>query len=324
MNEISKAQEVFNNEIAAIEKTRDSLNGTFEKIIEVLLSQKNKGKIIVTGIGKTGHIAAKVAATLSSLGSPAFFMNAAEAMHGDLGLVESEDVIIIISKSGESEEIKNILPSLKLIGATVIALTNNKNSTLALNGDIVYVFPPFDEACNLNLAPTSSTTAALVLGDAIAVVLSERYGFSHSDFGLFHPGGLLGKRLLLKVSDVAFGIDKCAVLNKSVMLTDTISEMCKSLCGLAVLINEDGSIAGVVSDGDIRRQINEKRDIYSIAVADIMTKTPKYIDFDELAINALDILNKNNITAAPIVKNGKFAGVITIDRIVGAGLHSTR
>jgi arabinose-5-phosphate isomerase len=320
MNEISKAREVFNNEIVAIEKTRDSLNGTFEKIIDALLSRKNKGKIIVTGIGKTGHIAAKVAATLSSLGSPAFFMNAAEAMHGDLGLVESGDVIIVISKSGESEEIKNILPSLKLIGATIIALTNNKSSMLALNSDIVYVFPPFDEACNLNLAPTSSTTAALVLGDAIAVVLSERYGFSHKDFGLFHPGGILGKRLLLKVSDVAFSIDKCAVLNKSVMLTDTISEMCKSFCGLAVFINDDGSIAGVISDGDIRRQINEKRDIYSIAVANIMTKTPRCIDFDELAINALDILNKNNIMAAPIVKDGKFAGIITMDRIVGTGL----
>ncbi|MDR0515944.1 MAG: KpsF/GutQ family sugar-phosphate isomerase [Fibromonadaceae bacterium] len=320
MNEISKAREVFNNEIAAIEKTRNSLNGTFEKIIEILLSRKNKGKIIVTGIGKTGHIAAKVAATLSSLGSSAFFMNAAEAMHGDLGLVESDDVIIVISKSGESEEIKNILPSLKLIGATIIALTNRESSTLALNSDIVYVFPPFDEACNLNLAPTSSTTAALVLGDAIAVVLSERYGFSHKDFGLFHPGGLLGKRLLLKVSDVSFGIDKCAVLNQSAMLTDAISAMCKSLCGLAVLINDDNSIAGVVSDGDIRRQINEKQDIYSIAASNIMTKTPKYIDFDTLAVNALDIMNKNNITAAPIVKNGKFAGVITIDRIIGAGL----
>jgi arabinose-5-phosphate isomerase len=319
MNVLAEARNVFDIEIGALQRTRDSLGCTFEQAVDAV--RNCKGKVILTGVGKTGHIASKIAATLSSLGTSAFFMNAAEAMHGDLGLVEQRDVALIISNSGESEEIKGILPSLKVIGAKVIAVTAKIESTLARNSDIVLVFPKFNEACYMNLAPTSSTTCALVLGDALAIICAKAYGFTEENFGLFHPGGLLGKKLLTRVSNVALARKESAVLPVTASLPGVITVMCNFPCGIAALVNADETIAGVISDGDIRRLINAKRDIYSLNAADVMTTHPLCVDASTLAAEALKLLYKKQTHAAPVLKDGKCTGIITVNAILSAGLR---
>jgi arabinose-5-phosphate isomerase len=318
MNVLTEAQNVFDIEIDALQRTRDSLGGAFEQAVDAI--RNCKGKVILTGVGKTGHIASKVAATLSSLGTSAFFMNAAEAMHGDLGLVEQRDIVLIISNSGESEEIKGILPSLKVIGAKLIAVTAKIESTLAGSSDITLVFPKFTEACYMNLAPTSSTTCALVLGDALAIICAKAYGFTEENFGLFHPGGLLGKKLLIRVNDAASKRTESAILPKAESLIEVISVMCNFPCGIAVLVNSDETVAGVISDGDIRRLIKAKRDLYSLNAEDIMTVHPLCVDADALAVEALKLLYKKQTHAAPVLKDNKCTGIITVNAILNAGL----
>jgi arabinose-5-phosphate isomerase len=318
MNILAEAQSIFDIEIDALKRVRDSLEGAFEQAVDAVI--KCKGKIILTGVGKTGHIASKIAATLSSLGTSAFFMSAAEAMHGDLGLVERRDVVIIISNSGESEEIKGILPSLEAIGAKIIAVTAEAESTLAKNSSISIVFPKSSEACYLNLAPTSSTTCALVLGDALAIICAKAYGFTEKNYGLFHPGGLLGKKLLTRVSDAALARDESAVLPVTISLTDVITGMCNFPCGIAVLVNADETVAGVISDGDIRRLIKAKRDIYSLSASAVMTTQPLCVDADVLAAEALELLRRKQTHAAPVLKDDKCVGIITVNAILITGL----
>jgi arabinose-5-phosphate isomerase len=317
-DDIIQAKNVFACEIEALKKTHDNLGDDFERIITTI--KDCTGKVIISGIGKPGHIAAKAAATMSSLGTSAFFLNAAEAMHGDLGMISDNDVVIFISKSGESDEIKRILPNVKIIGAVVIAITNSKESTLAKNSDIVFCFPPFDEACSLHLAPTSSTTAALVLLDAIAVVLSRHYGFTENDFGLFHPGGLLGKRLITKVADVAQPIDKSAVISVSSSFKEVISVMCKFPISIAVLIDDYGKAVGVISDGDIRRTINTGMDIYSLTARDVMSDSPKCVNDTDLAVKALQMMQSLKIHAAPVLAENKCVGIISVNDILAMGL----
>ena len=222
VDRLLEGKKVFDTEIAALEKTRDALDDTFLKILDLVVNCE--GKVIITGMGKPGHIAAKLAATFSSLGTPSFRLHPAEAMHGDLGMVSSNDVVIAISFSGESDEIVRILPNMKMIGATLIGITGNPNSTLAKASDVVQVLPKFEEACYLGLAPTSSTTAVLCYGDALAVVASGIYGFKDVDFGKFHPAGSLGKKLILKVDDLMAKNDKNAKVHVSVPLKDAIVE----------------------------------------------------------------------------------------------------
>jgi arabinose-5-phosphate isomerase len=319
MNILAEARNVFDIEIDALKRVRDSLDGAFEWAVDAV--RNCEGKVILTGVGKTGHIASKIAATLSSLGTSAFFMNAAEAMHGDLGLVERHDVVIIVSNSGESEEIKGILPSLEAIGAKIIAVTARAESTLAKSSYVSVVFPKFSEACYMNLAPTSSTTCALVLGDALAIICAKAYGFTEENFGLFHPGGLLGKKLLTRVSDAALSRAESAVLPVTASLTDVITVMCNFPCGIAALINADETVAGVISDGDIRRLINAKRDIYSLSAADVMTTHPLCLEAGALAAEALELLRRKQTHAAPVLKDGKCAGIITVNAILSAGLR---
>ena len=273
MDKLLEGKKVFDIEIEALKRTRDAINDTFVQILDWIIACS--GKVIITGMGKPGHIATKLAATFSSLGTPSFYLHPAEAMHGDLGMISENDIIIAISYSGESEEIVKILPNIKMIGAKIVAITGNENSTLAKAADITQVFPEFEEACYLGLAPTSSTTAELVYGDALAVVASVVYGFKDSDFGKFHPAGSLGKKLILKVADLMVKDKDIPKIGKDKLLMDAITEMSKKGIGVVSVIDEDNTLVGIITDGDLRRIIEKHTDIYSEIVSNVMISSPK-------------------------------------------------
>ncbi len=244
MDKLLEGKKVFDIEIEALKRTRDAINDTFVQILDWIIACS--GKVIITGMGKPGHIATKLAATFSSLGTPSFYLHPAEAMHGDLGMISENDIIIAISYSGESEEIVKILPNIKMIGAKIVAITGNENSTLAKAADITQVFPEFEEACYLGLAPTSSTTAELVYGDALAVVASVVYGFKDSDFGKFHPAGSLGKKLILKVADLMVKDKDIPKIGKDKLLMDAITKKKKKGIGVVSVIDEDNTLRMVI------------------------------------------------------------------------------
>lgn len=319
MDVLSEAKRVFDIEIDALKKTRDCLDDTYLKILDLIV--KCEGKVIITGMGKPGHIAAKLAATFASLGTPAFHLHPAEAMHGDLGMVSSKDVVIAISYSGESDEIVKILPNIKMIGATLVGITGNASSTLAKTSDIIQVFPEFDEACYMGLAPTSSTTATLCYGDSLAVVASGLYGFKDSDFGKLHPAGSLGKKLIVKVDDLMVKNGDIPVIHDDELLMDAITEMTKKGIGVVSVVNVENVLVGIITDGDLRRIIERHTDIYSENVANVMTRSPKRITKDKLAIEALQFIKKNNINNIPVVnEKDELIGTITWQQIVKAGI----
>lgn len=319
MNYLEEAKRVFNIEINALEKVRDNLDNTFEQILKAVA--ECRGKVVVTGMGKPGHIARKIAATMASLGTPSFFLHPAEALHGDLGMVGKEDVIIAISYSGESEEITRMLSNIKAIGATLIGISGNSDSTLVRYSDYSQVFPDFEEACYLGLAPTSSTTAALVYGDALAVVASRIYGFNENNYGLYHPAGSLGKKLFIKVKDVMAANENNAVISSGLTLKSAIVEMGKKGLGIITVVNEENKILGVITDGDLRRQLEKGVDVYGLMVDEIMTKTPTVINEENMAIEALQILKDKNISSAPVVdQNNKVVGTIRLRDIINKGI----
>ena len=321
MNILGEAKRVFDSELDAITKVRDSLGEEFEKVCEVIYNCQ--GKLIITGMGKSGHIARKMAATFASLGTSSFFLHPAEALHGDLGMIEKNDIIIAISYSGESQEITNILSNIKIIGAKIISITGNGESTLAVNSDYILKFPKFEEACALNLAPTSSTTCALVLGDALAVVVSEMKNFKKNNFALFHPAGSLGKKLLIKVSDIMFEGEKNAIINSGATLQSAIVEMCKKELSLVNVVDEENKLAGILTDGDLRRLLQKGVDIYSLNIDDVMTKSPKFIKDNLMAVDALKIMNEKNITAMPVINDEhKVVGTIRIQEILNEGIYN--
>ena len=319
MEILEEARRVFDIEINALIKTRDSLNNTFIEILKQIT--ECKGKVVITGIGKPGHIATKLAATFSSLGTPSFCLNSAEAMHGDLGMVSAEDVVIAISYSGESDEIVRIIPSIKLIGARLIGITGNSESTLAKFSDIVQVLPKFEEACYLGLAPTSSTTVELCYGDALAVVASGVYGFNDIDFGKFHPAGALGKKLILKVDDLMATGTNIPKVQNNTLLMDAITEMAKKRLGIVSVVDEKGVLIGVLTDGDLRRSIEKKIDIYNVCINDVMTKNPKVVFDNSMAVDALKFLKETNVNGLPVVSNDNvLVGTITWQMIIKAGI----
>lgn len=319
MDKLAEGKHVFDIEIQALERTRDSLDGTFVKILDMII--KCQGKVIITGMGKPGHIATKIAATFASLGTPAFYLHPAEAMHGDLGMVSENDIVLAMSYSGESDEILSILPNIKLIGASLIAITGNGSSTLAKAADVTQVFPKFEEACYLGLAPTSSTTAELVYGDALAVVASMVYGFKDADFGKFHPAGSLGKKLILKVDDLMAKDDDVPRIQMDMLLMDAITEMSKKGIGVVSAVDKDNRLVGIITDGDLRRIIECHTDIYSERVRNVMTTSPRYITKDRLAVDALYFIRQQNINNIPVVDgNHKLIGTITWQMIVNAGI----
>lgn len=319
MGYIEEAKKVFDIEINALKKIRDSLDDNFLQILDAITNCK--GKVIVTGIGKPGHIARKIAATMSSLGTPSFYLHPAEALHGDLGMVSENDIILAISYSGESEEITRMLSNIKAIGAKVIGLSGNADSTLIKYSDYYQIFPEFQEACYLGLAPTSSTTAELVYGDALAVVASKVYGFNEANFGLYHPAGSLGKKLFVKVYDImTTGLNNATIISGE-MLKNAIVEMGKKGLGIITIINHENEILGVITDGDLRRQLEKGVDVYSLQVNEIMSTNPVILEEDMMAVEALQILKKKNISSAPIVNsNNRISGTIRLQDILNAGI----
>lgn len=318
MDKLKEGKRVFDVEIEALKKTRDILDETFVEILDLITDCK--GKVIVTGMGKPGHIAAKLAATFSSLGTPSFRLHPAEAMHGDLGMVSRDDIVIAISFSGESDEIVKILPNIKMIGAKLVGITGNAESTLAKASDICQVLPNFEEACYLGLAPTSSTTAALCYGDALAVVASGIYGFKDVDFGKFHPAGSLGKKLILKVSDLMAKEEKNAKVYLDVSLKDAIIELSKKGLGAVAIVDNKDYILGIITDGDLRRQLEKGADIYNMKVQEIMSTSPLTINGEMLAVDALKVMKEKNVSCLIVTKNDKAVGIIRLQDIVGIGI----
>lgn len=319
MNEIITAKMVFDVEMQALTKVRDHLDDTFKQILEAIVACK--GKIAITGIGKSGHVARKIAASMSSLGTCAFFLHPSEAMHGDLGMVQKQDLVIAISYSGESSEIIGILPNIRKIGATIIGITCNPNSTLAKSSAYVQVFPAFKEACLLGLAPTSSTTAVMVYGDALAVAASEMKGFTKRDFGAFHPAGSLGKKLVIRVSDLMKPVARQSVLRETSLLKDAVVEMCQTGFGILAVVNGARELSGIVTDGIISREIQKGIDIYHTSIASLVNRKAVYVNSDEMAIDALEIMIKNNIASMPVVNEDRVIGMIQKDAITEMGIY---
>ena len=316
---ISEAKKVFDKEIEALTKTRDALGEDFETILNLILDCE--GKLILTGMGKPGHIATKMSATFASLGIPSFFMHPGEAMHGDLGMVEKKDVVMLMSYSGESEEVTRLMPVLKEIGCTTIAITGKPQSTLAQECQYHFFFPEFEEACYLHLAPTSSTTSLLVLGDALAVIASRAINYTRDDFGLHHPAGALGKKLLVKVKNLMYSGDNDAVVLEGSTLHQAIVEMSKKGLSMVTIVDAENNIKGIITDGDLRRMLDKNVDVYNAVVDDLMTKNPKTVDCREMAVNALQIMSDKKITCMPVVdEENKLIGTILMQDIFKAGI----
>lgn len=316
---ISEAKKVFDKEIEALQKTRDALGEDFETILNLILDCE--GKLILTGMGKPGHIATKMSATFASLGIPSFFMHPGEAMHGDLGMVEKKDVVMLMSYSGESEEVTRLMPVLKEIGCMTIAITGKPQSTLAQECQYHFFFPEFEEACYLHLAPTSSTTTLLVLGDALAVIASRAINYTRDDFGLHHPAGALGKKLLVKVKNLMYSGDEDAVVSEGSTLHQAIVEMSKKGLSMVTIIDTEDNIKGIITDGDLRRMLDKNVDVYNAVVDDLMTKNPTTVDYREMAVNALQTMSDKKITCMPVVdEENKLVGTILMQDIFKAGI----
>ncbi|WP_456460932.1 KpsF/GutQ family sugar-phosphate isomerase [Lutibacter sp.] len=303
-------------ESKAIANLVNFLNDDFENAIKFI--HNSKGRVIITGIGKSAHIASKIVATFNSTGTPAIFMHAADAIHGDLGIIQKNDVVICISKSGNTPEIKVLLPLIKNYGNKIIAITGNTQSFLGINAHFTINSYVEKEACPNNLAPTTSTTAQVVIGDAMAISLLELNNFSSNDFAKYHPGGALGKKLYLRVSDL---IEKNEI--PQVILTtpikDVIIEISKKRLGCTAVI-EKNKLVGIITDGDLRRMLKDNSDISHLIAKDIMSKNPKTIEIDAMAIKALETMENNNITQILVEKKSNYVGVVHLHDLLKEGI----
>ena len=310
------AKETILIEADAIKNLAGFLNADFEKAVQTILS--SKGRVIVTGIGKSANIATKIVSTLNSTGTPAIFMHAADAVHGDLGNIQKDDVVICISNSGNTPEIKVLVPYIKNYGNKIVAITGNNNSFLANNADFVLSSFVEKEACPNNLAPTSSTTAQLVIGDALAVCLLELKDFGTKDFAKYHPGGTLGKKLYLRVNDLV-GQNEVPQVNPTTPVKDVIIEISKKRLGTTAVIDGD-KIVGIITDGDIRRMLEKDLEISKLTAQDIMGKNPITIDANEMAVVALDIMQNKSITQILVTENDSYLGVIHFHDLIKEGI----
>lgn len=311
-----EARRVFEKEIEALEKTKEHMGEAFLFFLDTIMLCD--GKIILTGMGKAGHIARKVAATFSSLGTPSFYIHPAESLHGDLGMVTDRDVVIAISHSGESAEVVQMIPVIRRIGARLLSITGNDQSTLARHSDIAEVLPQMEEACYLGLAPTSTTTAALVYGDALAVTVSRMKNFKREDFGLYHPAGALGRKLITTVSDVMLsGADKPQV-DSDVYLKEAIIELSRKKTGI-VAVMQGSKLEGIITEGNLRRALEQELDVYSMKVNEIMTRNPVCISEGKLAVEALKLLHEKNISSLIVLDSrGDYTGVVTFQMVINA------
>ena len=310
------ARQTLQTEAEGIRSISRNLNPDFSEIVYQILYLKTR--VIITGIGKSGIIAQKIVATFNSTGTPAIFMHAADAIHGDLGMIQQNDLVICISKSGNTPEIKVLVPLLKQGGNKLVAMAGDKDSFLAKQADWLLDTTIDHEACPHNLAPTTSTTAQLAMGDALAVCLLECREFSSADFAKYHPGGSLGKRLYLTVGDLAAQNEKSFVSSHATV-KEVIIEITRNRLG-AVAVVDEGKLNGIITDGDIRRMLNNNSTIDGLIAANIMTKSPKYIDKNELAVNALEILRVNNITQILVGTESKFEGFIHLHDLLKEGI----
>ena len=311
------AKQVIADEKKAIETMADRIDDNFAKAVQAIFFAK--GRVIITGIGKSANIATKIVSTLNSTGTPAVFMHAADAIHGDLGIIQPDDIVICISKSGNTPEIKVLLPLLKNFGNTLIAIVGNTQSFLAQEADILLDTSVDHEACPNNLAPTTSTTAQLVMGDALAVALIECRNFTAQDFARFHPGGALGKQLYMRVDDL-YRLNDRPVVSPSTPIQQTILEMTSKRLGCAVVLHND-SIVGIITDGDLRRMINSGRDLSQLTAADIMSPSPKCILHSEFAVNALHLMRSHSITQLVVTNpQNHYLGVLHIHDILREGI----
>lgn len=311
------ATRVLRNEAQAILKLVDYLDGDFEACVEGILT--SKGRVVITGVGKSAIIANKIVATLNSTGTPALFMHAADAIHGDLGMIQEVDIVICISKSGNTPEIKILVPLLKNLGSVLVALVSNTKSYLAEQADFVLNATIEEEACPNNLAPTTSTTAHLALGDALAVCLLEARGFTPEDFAKYHPGGSLGKQLYLKVEDV-LDSDRIPKVRESAGLAEVIIEISGKRLGATAVVDEEDKLKGIITDGDLRRMLQKTLDIQSLRASDIMSINPKTISSDEFAIRALNLMRNHNITQLVAMNGDKIAGFVHIHELMKEGI----
>lgn len=312
-------KQVINVEIQAISKLVERIDDKFAQACHILL--ECKGHIILMGMGKSGHIANKIAATFASTGTPAFFVHPGEAGHGDLGMVTKDDVIIAVSNSGNTEELLTILPILKRLQVPLISLTGNCNSVLAKQAMVNLDIGVEKEACPLGLVPTSSTTTALVMGDALAITLLENRGFTKNDFALSHPGGILGRRLLLCIDDLMHTGDAVPKVPENTILSNALIEMTTKKLGMTTIVNNDNQLVGIFTDGDLRRAIENKIDIHSAKISDLMTEDCKTVPLRTLAFDALKIMEHYNITSL-VVKNERdeMVGVIHMHSILKSGI----
>jgi len=314
-----RAKKVLNIEAKAILELAKRIDSNFERVINFL--EKIKGRVIVTGMGKPGFIAQKVSATLSSTGTPSLYLHPAEALHGDLGRVTKEDCIIAFSNSGETEEIVKLLPIIKKIGARLIAVVGNTKSTLAKNADFILDTSVKKEACSLGLAPTTSTTAMLAMGDTLSISLLDKKGFKEKDFALYHPGGLLGKKLLLKVEDIMRVGHANPIVKENAKVKDVLLKITKSRAGSASIVDNKGILIGLFTDGDLRRHLGGKVNIANKKIKEIMTKSPTTITKDKLAAEAFQVLRSKKIDEIPVVDEKKRPiGLLDVQDILKAGL----
>ena len=312
----SVAKQVIAEESQSINKLQDFINDDFSEAVELI--HKSKGRLIITGIGKSANIATKIVATLNSTGTPAIFMHAADAIHGDLGNVQTHDVVMCISKSGNTPEIKVLIPLVKSLGNKLIANVGNTDSFLAKNADLVLNSSVEKEACPNNLAPTSSTTAQLVVGDALAVALLQYRGFTDRDFAKYHPGGALGKQLYLRVEDLCANNEK-PMVGLDASIREIIIEISTKRLGTTAVI-EDNKLQGIITDGDIRRMMQKFDNLDGLFAKDIMSKNPSSIDANELAVKALKIMKEKNITQLLVLKDDDYFGVIHLHDILKEGI----
>ncbi len=317
---IEQAKNIIKIEADAVGALVERIDERFVEAIEIMYSCT--GKVVVTGMGKSGIIGKKIAATLASTGTPSLFLNSAEGSHGDLGMVSKGDVVLAISNSGETEEILNMLPTLKRLDIKIISMTGNLNSVLAKRSDVSIDVSVKEEACPMGLAPTASTTAALAMGDTLAIILLKKKGFSEEDFAVFHPGGNLGRKLLLTVEDLMHAGDTIPVVQMDTLMKDAIIEISSKRFGITAVANDDSRLQGVITDGDLRRGLEKwGADFFSLRAADSMTHSPKTIQKDILAAKAVSIMEKYSITVLMVADSeNNIEGIIHLHDLLKAGI----